>query len=145
VHVVRATPELDVLEDGLATGGVWFRMVEFQKATLCATAVRADERALTAIAFPDRSPHCSRNVTRSRSRQASRARSLRRGELGLFEIGHEQRQGPIKDRGWITVWNRVPQQILDATQLVVRLAGHGELHYTAICGRRPATMCSTEE
>ena len=33
VHVVGATPELDVLDDGLATGGVWQHVVEFQEAT----------------------------------------------------------------------------------------------------------------
>ena len=34
VHVVGATPELDVLEDCLAAGGVWLHVVEFQEATL---------------------------------------------------------------------------------------------------------------
>jgi hypothetical protein len=56
---VGATPELDVLDDGLAAGGVWQQVVEFQEATFSATAVRADERTLTAITFPDGSPQAA--------------------------------------------------------------------------------------
>jgi len=62
------------------------------------TVLRADERTLTAITFPDRSPHGCRNVTRAGSRWARCARLRRGRELGLFEIGNEQRHDPIQAR-----------------------------------------------
>ena len=64
-------------------------------------------------------------------RPARRTRPVGRRKLGALEIGQQERQRSIEDRRWIAVRNRVPQQILDLAQLVVRVAGHGELHLVA--------------
>ena len=54
-----------------------------------------------------------------------------RRQLRPLEVGEQKRQRAVEDRGRVTVRSRVPQQVLDLPQLVVRVAGHGELHLEA--------------
>jgi hypothetical protein len=51
-----------------------------------------------------------------------------RGQFSFLQVGEEQGQGPLTDRGWITGRNAVAQQILCTPELVVRLARERELH-----------------
>jgi hypothetical protein len=65
VHIVRAAPELDILDDGLTADSVRLDVMELQKPTLSTTALRPDERALASIPLPHLPPHRRRNVART--------------------------------------------------------------------------------
>ena len=90
MDVVRPASELDVVDDGWPAESVRPYVVELQKPSLAATALGADERALTAIPLPDYPPHRGGNVTGGRRWPTRRAGAVGRGELGALEIGEQQ-------------------------------------------------------
>ena len=65
VHIVRAAPELDVLDRRGTTGGVGLDMVELEEPALGTAPMRSDERALAGIALPHLPLHGGRNVARA--------------------------------------------------------------------------------
>ena len=132
VHVVRPATELQVLNNGLTAVGVRPHVMELQKSSLRTATVRPDERAPAAITVPHLPPDRRRNVARPRDRWTRSPRAFSRGHLRPLEIREQHRQRPIEDRGRIAVRNRMPQQILRAAQLVVRLARNRELHLVAL-------------
>jgi len=106
-------------------------MVELEKASFGAAALRANERALTAITFPDFSPDRRRNVARAGHLCTRWPRSVHRRDLRPLEVRKQHAQGTVEYQGWIAVWNGVAQEILNAPQLLVRHAPDGELHFEA--------------
>ena len=67
-------------------------------------------------------------MTGSSSRRSWRVRTCHGRELPLLQVRQQQRQGPIEDHRGISIRNRVSKQILRATQLLVRIGRHGDLH-----------------
>jgi hypothetical protein len=63
MDVVRAASEFNVVDKGRPADRVRQQMMKLQKPSLVATALNANERALTAIPLPDFSPHGGGNVT----------------------------------------------------------------------------------
>ena len=136
VHVVRATPELDVLDRGRTTNGVGTHVVKLEEPALGTAPVRSDERAPATVAPPHLPPHGGRNVARARRGRSARTWTLGRRQLGPFEIGREERQRPIEDGSRVASRDRVTEQVLDSTELVVRLTRDHELHLVALRGQR---------
>jgi hypothetical protein len=62
--IVRTTPQLDVLDAGLATGSERCHMMELEEpARVAASFIPADERAPAVVALPDHPPHRGGDVT----------------------------------------------------------------------------------
>ncbi len=128
VGVVRATPQLQVLHDGLAAcrkrHGM---MVELEESALATSpALSPDERAAATIAKIDRPLDVRRDVARSAGPGSRRSGFLGDGKLPPHEILHQQAQRARDDLGGIAAWNGVPQQVLSQLEHLARFRARGE-------------------
>ena len=65
VRVVRAAPELQILDARHAAGRERHHVMKLEEARLSAAAMCADECALPSVAIPDRPPHRGRHMARA--------------------------------------------------------------------------------
>lgn len=137
VLVVRTAAKLDVVFRRAASVRERNDVVEFQQSRFVAAPLAPCKGAASLVAPPDGSAHRCRNVTAPRTARCERARCTRRSDLRAFESFEQERQRAIEDRRGIAVRERVPEEILRAPQLVMRLPAHGELHFVALWRERP--------
>ena len=122
VDVVRTTAELDVLDACGTAGGVWLDVVKLKEAALGAAAVRADESAPALVAPPDGAAYDSWSCRDPAAADRAARGWAAAASFRALEIPDEQREGPLEDGGRVTAWNRMAQQILRASELVVHVA-----------------------
>jgi hypothetical protein len=109
---VGTTAQLEVLSGGRAALGMGNEMVVLQKPPLRASSGRADERAPTLVALPDRAFHGGGNMTPGGTCQRRGAGTIDRGVPGLPQRRQEQAQRPLEDRTNVAVGHAVSEQIL---------------------------------
>jgi hypothetical protein len=136
VGVVRAAPQLNVCSRRGAAGRVRLRVMKLEEASLNASSAAPDERTAPLVTAPDLAPHRGGDVARRVARLSAAAWRRRLGVSTTLQVLEQHGQSAVKDRGQVTVWNRVPQQILRAAQPVVRLARDRELDLVAVRGQR---------
>ena len=121
VHIMGPTAELEILYNALSAIRIRDDVMKFQKPALRAAPLRSPERASPSIPLPDAATDASGDVTRSCVDRANHNRSIARSEFRLLELPNEQRQGAFDDRAKIAARDRMPQQILGTTEVVVAL------------------------
>ncbi len=137
VGIVRGTAQLQVRDARLAPIRVGDHVMELEEAARPASAMRADERALTVVAPPDRARDRRRNVARPGRRGARLARFRRGRALLPLEMLHEQRERSFKDDGDAGGRQCMPEQILRAAKPMVPLARECELDLVGLRRERP--------
>jgi hypothetical protein len=116
---VRLAPQLEVVGQRLTSDRVRHDVMKLQEPRLGASAVGADERALTTVARPDLTLHGGGDPTGPTPRLARGLRSRRPCELLPGEVVQEQRQRAIENRGDVAVRDRVPKDVLNLPQFFV--------------------------
>lgn len=111
VAVVRAAAKLQVFHSRGTSVRVRHDMVPLEERLLSAAALGPDERALTAIARPHRTPDVTGDVARARFVSNGSARELHDRKPLLLSLLQQYLQRPLDDRGWIRVRNPMPQQV----------------------------------
>jgi hypothetical protein len=134
---VSSTSQLYVVDDRRSSIRKRHDVMRLEEAALGASPARADERALTAVAPPDRSSYRCRDISGARSRAAARPlRSRHPGELGLLQMLEQHRQRSFENGSHISVGACVSHQVLNARQFVKRLSGDRELHSVVLSSDR---------
>jgi hypothetical protein len=136
IGIVCTAAKLQVCARGFSTLGKRDDVMELEPAMLATPAPGPDEGASATVAFPHFPFDCGWHMARAGFRIRNLPRSISSRELLLLEFCQQQRQGTIKDDGWIPIRHRVTQQILHTPQLVVRLASDRELHFVALRRKR---------
>jgi hypothetical protein len=116
-------------------------MVVLEETALTASAFCSYKRALTAIALPDVALYRGRHIARAGGCAGVPARACRGGDLGSLELRDERRERSLNDCGRISIGNRVPKEILSASQVVVSFARDGDLNLEAL-GRERRHRCA---
>jgi hypothetical protein len=119
---VGSTPQGKIVGPGLATGREWKNVMNFQEPAFGATALRSYECAPSTVTRPDDALDRGRDRSGLRSNHRPTVRPLHSCELPPFELLDEERQRAVDDGGDVAIRNRVPKEILGATQSVVELA-----------------------
>ena len=134
--VVSPTPELQIVRRRFTAGGIRNDVVKFEKPGLIATTRRANEGTAAAITCPHGAFHGCGDATRARDLRASSARPLNHRQLGFCQVVEKNCERAIEDDGRVAVRDLMSQQILRATQLVVRVVTNGELHFVTLRRKR---------
>src|SRR3954464_16088065 len=102
-------------------------MVEFEEAALAAATPRADEGGAALTPGEYRALHGGRHMARGGLLCCVRTGALHRRAVLLLEIRNPHGERAADDQRRISVWDRVPEQVLRAAQMVVGFARHGDL------------------
>lgn len=165
MHIVRPTPQRDVVDRGAPADSVWFEMVELQVPERgTAASVSGSKRTAIRVAAYDFASHAGRDVARIagvgvgladfgagvfcpgaiRHAAVSPAaiapallptRSIRRRELFSTEFPHEKFQRHLQDHRRISVRNLVSQEFLRCQEIGVHLLVGRELNPVAFRGQ----------
>jgi hypothetical protein len=132
VAIVRSTSKLNVLDRRPAAHRMRLDVVELEERCFGPSTTRADKSTACRVSPPYFSPDGRWDVARARHGFARAPRHRRHCRATPFEILEQGRQRAIQDGGNLAVRQRVPEQILDAPQLLASLACDGQLEFVAV-------------
>ena len=111
-------------------------MVVLEEAALGAASDCAVKRALALVALPDCTLHGRGDMAACIAMRCP-AWPIDGPVPTLAQLSDQQGQRTLEDEGDVAVGNLMPQQILRLAQLLMRLAGHGELDFVEFRRERP--------